>query len=150
MITCKKCGHKYKKEYADMVYTDPPYNIGLDYNSGISTQRKYKGDKYPDLQFKGFKDNKKVEEYIEFINSTVENALKFSRPNLHIFYWCDENYIWAMQRVFIANKINTTRVCLWIKNNFNMTPQKAFNKVYEPCIYGTVGEPYLNKDLKNL
>ena len=72
-------------ELADMIYCDPPYNIGLDYNSGISTQRKYKGDKYPDLQFKGFKDNKKVEEYIEFINSTVENALKFSRPNLHIF-----------------------------------------------------------------
>jgi len=39
---------------------------------------------------------------------------------------------------------------LWIKNNFNMTPQVAFNKVYEPCIYGTVGKPHLDKNYKNL
>ena len=31
-----------------------------------------------------------------------------------------------------------------------MTPQIAFNKVYEPCIYGTVGSPSLRKELKNL
>ena len=126
-------------ELADMIYCDPPYNIGLDYNSGISTQK-----------FKGMKDNKKIEEYRKFINSTIENILKFSKPNLHIFYWCDENYIWVMQEVFGANEIKTTRVCLWIKNNFNMTPQKAFNKVYEPCVYGTIGKPYLSKDYKNL
>jgi DNA modification methylase len=39
---------------------------------------------------------------------------------------------------------------LWIKNNFNMTPQVAFNKVYEPCVYGTTGSPSLRKELKNL
>ena len=31
-----------------------------------------------------------------------------------------------------------------------MTPQVAFNKVYEPCVYGTVGSPSLRKELKNL
>lgn len=39
---------------------------------------------------------------------------------------------------------------MWIKNNFNMTPQIAFNKVYEPCVYGVIGRPYLNPILKNL
>jgi DNA modification methylase len=34
---------------------------------------------------------------------------------------------------------------LWIKNGHNPTPQVAFNKCYEPCIYGTVGKPYLSK-----
>ncbi|PJA39676.1 hypothetical protein CO179_04765, partial [candidate division WWE3 bacterium CG_4_9_14_3_um_filter_39_7] len=39
--------------------------------------------------------------------------------------------------------IENKRVCLWIKNNFNVTPNVAFNKVYEPCVYGTIGSPYL-------
>jgi len=40
-------------------------------------------------------------------------------------------------------------VCLWIKNGFNATPQTAFNKSYEPCVYGLVGKPYLS-ETKNL
>jgi DNA modification methylase len=40
-------------------------------------------------------------------------------------------------------------VCLWIKNNQNCTPQVAFNKAYEPCVYGVVGKPYLNQNFTN-
>jgi len=29
-----------------------------------------------------------------------------------------------------------------VKNNHNMTPQVAFNKAYEPCVYATRGKPY--------
>ena len=39
---------------------------------------------------------------------------------------------------------------MWIKNNQNPTPQIAFNKIYEPCIYGTIGNPYLKKNLNNI
>ena len=42
------------------------------------------------------------------------------------------------------------RVCLWIKQSANPTPQIAFSKVYEPCVYGKRGKPYLNRDIKNL
>ena len=31
-----------------------------------------------------------------------------------------------------------------------MTPQTAFNKVYEPCVYGIIGKPFLNNKYKNL
>ena len=31
-----------------------------------------------------------------------------------------------------------------------MTPQIAFNKVYEPCVYGIRGTPFMNKNIKNL
>ncbi|MCG7852608.1 MAG: site-specific DNA-methyltransferase, partial [Methanosarcinaceae archaeon] len=40
--------------------------------------------------------------------------------------------------------------CLWIKNNQNPTPGVAFNKCYEPCIYGTRAKPYLSEGIKNL
>ena len=31
-----------------------------------------------------------------------------------------------------------------------MTPQVAFNKAYEPCVYATRGKPYLAPNLNNL
>ena len=149
---------------ASMIYSDPPYNIGLDYNKGISTGGKYKGQfegqkqrkdgnqKFPDLKYKGFKlnDSKKVDDYSTFLNKTIQNGLDHTKEDAHIFYWCDENYIWLMQQLFSQNNLMLRRVCLWVKNNFNMTPQVAFNKVYEPCVYATKGKPFLNEKHKNL
>ncbi len=133
---------------ADMIYCDPPYNIGMNYSTGVGTSTKYRKD-FPDLKFKGFKDNKKVPEYKQFLDATIKNALRVAKEDAHIFYWCDENYIWLLQQLYRENRIHLDRVCLWIKNNFNVTPQKAFNKVFESCVYGTIGKPYLNKNFRN-
>jgi len=46
--------------------------------------------------------------------------------------------------------LKNRRVCLWIKNGFNVVPQVAFNKGYEPCIYATKGNPYLSDSSQNL
>jgi DNA modification methylase len=135
------------KEKAAMIYCDPPYNIGLNYDTGFGTSTKYRKN-FPDLKYKGVKDNKKTPEYKTFLDATIKNALRAANPDAHIFYWCDENYIWLLQQLYRENKIHQDRVCLWIKNNFNVTPQIAFNKVYEACVYGKIGKPYLNKNFK--
>ena len=126
----------------DMIYNDPPYNISLDYNRGIGTKGKYGGTKT--------KDNKSREDYKDFIQKALQNSLSVSKPDAHIFTWCDENYIGMVQEIYRYIGINPKRVCLWIKNNQNVTPQIAFNKAYEPCVYGAIGKPYLSKKLKNL
>lgn len=137
-----------------MIYNDPPYNIGLDYSKGISTDGKYDPamiKAQSNVHFRGGKnDDKSVADYKNFLELTIQNALVHSEPNVHIFYWCDEKYIWLLQTIYAANGITNKRVCMWIKNNFNMTPQIAFNKVYEPCVYGTIGRPFLNPAIKNL
>lgn len=125
----------------DMVYLDPPYNISLDYSSGISTKNKYGG------QFK--KDDKSHNEYKGFLLTALTNAKSVVNKDAHIFTWCDQNWIGLVQAVYQEIGIDHKRVCLWIKNNHNMTPQVAFNKVYEPCVYGTLGKPYL-ADINNL
>lgn len=149
------CGDSTKEEdlknlmdgqIALMVYCDPPYNIGLNYTNGLSTKGKYQGEK----EEVKINDNKKIGEYKDFILNTIKNAHKHSDKNSHFFYWCDEKYIWLIQQLFEADGISNKRVCMWIKNNFNMTPQIAFNKVYEPCVYGTIGRPFLNSKYKNL
>ncbi|PIW36573.1 MAG: hypothetical protein COW24_04640 [Candidatus Kerfeldbacteria bacterium CG15_BIG_FIL_POST_REV_8_21_14_020_45_12] len=124
-----------------MVYSDPPYNIGLDYSKGVSTNGKYGGTKV--------RDNKSLFEYGMFLQKTMEAARTVTGEDAHWFYWCDEQYIGLLQQLYRTLDIDNKRVCLWIKNNHNMTPQIAFNKLYEPCVYGTTGKPYLSP-IKNL
>ena len=38
---------------------------------------------------------------------------------------------------------------MWLKNSQNPTPKVAFNKCYEPAVYGVKGKPYINPDIKN-
>jgi DNA modification methylase len=127
----------------NMVYCDPPYNIGLDYRRGIGTKGKYTPDNFVN-------DSKKTGEYEEFIQTSLKNALSVSKPDTHIFYWCDEKYTWLIQTLYEKNNVTNRRICFWVKNNFDPTPQVAFNKVIEPCVYGTIGSPALNPTLKNL
>lgn len=129
------------KEKIDMVYSDSPYNISLDYDKGIGGKAKYGGKT---------NDKKSDKDYRDFLEKTLENALSVSKPDCHIFYYCDESGIWLVQTLYKELGIDNRRVCLWVKNNQNPTPQVAFNKAYEPCVYGTRGNPFLAKGVVNL
>lgn len=128
---------------ASMIYCDPPYNIGLDYRKGIGTNGKYTEDNLVN-------DSKSTKEYERFIEGSLKNALSASKLDAHVFYWCDEKYVWLLQNLYEKNDIVNRRICFWMKNNFDPTPQVAFNKVIEPCVYGTRGSPALNPSVKNL
>lgn len=129
------------KHRASMVYSDPPYNISLSYDKGIGTKGKYGGKT---------DDKKTAAEYRVFLQTCIRNAKEFAKQNAHIFFWCDQSHIGTVQAIYEELGVATKRVCLWVKNGFNVTPQVAFNKAYEPCIYGTVGSPYLNERATSL
>ena len=76
---------------------DPPYNIGLDYSKGISTEGKYKGS------FTASKDKKSSPAYRAFIDASIKNALSVATKDAHIFFWCDENFVGKMQEIFEGN-----------------------------------------------
>lgn len=124
-----------QKDVINVLYCDPPYNISLNYDKGFGKDSKYGGK---------VNDSKSVAEYENFISKSLQNGLSVCNKDAHIFYYCDENYIWLIQKAFIDNKIKLKRVCIWIKNSQNPTPQTAFNKCYEPCVYGTLGSPHLS------
>lgn len=139
------------KNKIDMVYCDPPYNIGLNYTKGANTGPKQKIKKnYRDGKATYDNDKRKDDDYSTFLAKTMQCALEVAKPNTHFFYWCDERYIWLLQTLYEEAKIENRRVCLWIKNNFSLTPGIAFNKAYEACVYGTIGSPYLSPLSKNL
>lgn len=121
---------------ASMIMSDPIYNIDLDYNKGLGGKQSYGGT---------VNDTRTDGEYIEFLRQNIRTALQFTHLDTHVFYWNTEQHIWILQTLYREFGIQNKRVCLWIKNGHNPTPGVAFNKCYEPCIYGTVGKPYLSE-----
>lgn len=131
----------FEDKRASMIYSDPIYNINLDYDKGLGGKQSYGGT---------VTDNKTDEEYREFLRRSMSVALSVSKPDIHVFYWNTEQHIWIIQTLYRELGIDNKRVCLWVKNGHNPTPQVAFNKCYEPCIYGTKGSPYLSKKEQGL
>lgn len=119
----------------DLVNTDPVYNIDLDYDAGIGGNGSYGGST---------DDSKSVSEYDNFLNGLITNALTVTAEDAHIFFWCDEKYIGLLQHLYANHGIEHKRNCLWVKGPHNPTPQVAFNKCIEYCIYGTIGNPHLS------
>lgn len=128
-------------ERADMIMSDPIYNISIDYNKGVGGKQAYGGT---------VDDSKSDSEYKEFLKASMEAGLAVTKPDAHVFYWSDETYIWLIQTLYRELGIANKRVCLWLKNGQNPTPGVAFSKCYEPCTYGTRGKPKLVKGVNKL
>lgn len=126
---------------AQTIYTDPPYNIALDYDKGIGGKSRYGGK---------VDDSKTDDEFREFLGKALTNGLAACDKDVHVFTYCDQRYIWLLQTLYSELGIKPKRVCLWIKNGGSPTPQIAFNKQFEPCVYGTIGSPHLSDKALNL
>ena len=131
----------FGNEKASMIYSDTIYNINLNYSAGLGGKQNYGGN---------VEDNRTDEEYIEFLRKNMRSALTVVNKDCHVFYWNTEQQIWIIQTLYRELGISNKRVCLWVKNGHNPTPKVAFNKCYEPCIYGTIGSPYLSKKEQGL
>jgi site-specific DNA-methyltransferase (adenine-specific) len=131
----------FGKEQASMIYSDPVYNLSIDYGHGLGGKQNYGG---------AVNDTRTKSEYREFLKKSMEAALAVTKDDAHIFYWNDQAQIGLVQELFEELGLKNRRVCLWIKNGMNVTPQIAFAKCYEPCIYATRNKPYLAKGIENL
>ena len=123
------------KHKVNTVYCDPPYNISLDYNKGIGGNANYGGS---------VDDKKSDGDFRTFLKKTMTTALSVCEKDAHHFWYCDQKYVGLLQNLYDEVGITYKRTALWIKNGINPTPQVAFNKCYEPCIYGITGKPYLS------
>ena len=121
------------------VYCDPPYNISLDYNKGVGGNANYGGT---------VDDKKTNTEFRIFLKSVMQSALSVSEKDAHHFWYCDQKYVGMLQSLYEELDIAYKRTALWVKNGINPTPKVAFNKCYEPCVYGTTGKPYLSEKHK--
>jgi len=91
------------KEKVSMIYSDPVYNIKIDYDGGIGGNKDYGGN---------VNDSRTFEEYKLFIKDSLSSALSVSNPDAHVFYWCDQIYIGLIQDIYRLLGISNRRVCL--------------------------------------
>ena len=126
---------------ASMIYSDPVYNIKIDYNKGLGGKQNFGGN---------VNDNRTDAEYKSFLKKSIACALDVSKPDVHCFYYSDQIYIGFSQEIYRELGIENKRVCLWLKNGQNPVPGVAFNKCYEPCTYGVKGRPYISPNLTTL
>lgn len=131
----------FNGDKASMYYSDPPFNIGLSYDKGVGNKSNYGGN---------VDDSKTPEAYKEFINQTLQSALPVLTDDTHVFMWCDEAWVWIFQTLYNELNIKNRRLNIWLKNNSSPTPNVAFNKATEFCVYGTIGKPFLSPNIKNL
>ena len=134
-------GRLMGEQKADLIDTDPPFCINLDYDRGVSGKKHYGGTT---------NDNISPEEYEVFLRNLIGNAIAVAKPNAHYLFWCDANWIWLLQTLYRELGIKHKRVCWWAKGNFSLTPGVAFNKAGEAAIYGTIGSPYIAPNVTNL
>ncbi len=121
-------------EKVSMINCDPIYNISYDYSKGLGKKDKYHAE---------VKDTRSTEEYRKLLKATIQNGLAVSKEDVHCFYFCDQKFIGLLQSIYSELGLDNKRVCIWVKNNQNPTPQVAFSKCYEPVVYSTRGNPYL-------
>lgn len=137
----KNLSRLFGNERASMIYSDPVYNISIDYDGGIGGNKEYGGS---------VNDTRTFEEYRLFIKNSLTAALSVSDSDTHVFYYCDQIYIGLIQDIYRFLSIANKRVCLWLKNSQNPVPKVFCNKAYEPAVYGTRGRPYLAESVTNL
>lgn len=63
------------KAKADLINTDLPYNIGLNYDGGLGGKKNYGGQ---------INDSKTDDEYRRFVEQVITNALSVAKPDCHI------------------------------------------------------------------
>lgn len=125
-VTHKECLDKLmNKEIADMLLTDPPYNV--DYDGSPKSMRE-----------KIANDNMDDEEYSKFISNSLSNVSRHLKNGGAFYIWhADKERViieLAMRDVGMIPRQNL----VWIKNHFALGRQD-YQWQHEPCLYGLYG-----------
>ena len=106
---------------ANMVFTDPPYNVN------------YQGNTKDKLKIKN--DNMKPADFAKFLAAAMANLYEASAPGAAI-YVCHADSAGTDFRQCMANAGWQVKQCLiWVKNSFVMGRQD-YQWKHEPCLYG--------------
>lgn len=110
-------------QMADMVFTDPPYNVSFNGRSG----------KFDVI----LNDDLRDDEFEKFIGKVCDNIKKFS-PNLY-YVWCNWKFYSTLQ-----TKLKFKTCIVWAKNVFGLG--KGYRHQHEFCLFnGDIDESIKNE-----
>ena len=107
-------------EKADMVFTDPPYNV--DYEGGSKKREKIKNDK--------------LDDFSQFLSSCFSNMYVFMKDGGCIYISHSELERLSFTETFKMSGFQLSSVIIWVKNNSTFSMNKDYKWKHEPIIYG--------------
>jgi len=126
---------------ADLVITDPPYNV--DYKSQAGNG--YSSGKYGS-KLKAFEDNKSLDGYAYFLTAVIGNIYHFTKEKTAVYMWHSTNYMDLVIGTFRKYGYSIQPCIIWLKEHFVFS-YSTYHRVYEPCAYVFKDghKPYENK-----
>ena len=122
------CGDSTQKEdvmrlmnnqNADMLLTDPPYNVAITNSQGMTIEN----DDMADNEFK------------EFLNASFNNASASLKKGGAFYIWHGDSETVNFRNACEANELSVRQCLIWVKNGFNFGRQD-YKWKHEPCLYG--------------
>lgn len=135
-------------ELADMIFTDPPYNV--DYKSMLGYT--YQSKKFGGTGGKIFNDNKTDSEATDFYSKALANLYKYSKDCSPIYWWYAVTNQHINHEAFVKQKWYISQSIVWVKNGFVLAKGQDYHQAYEPCLFGWKKgkQHYKNKSITNL
>ncbi len=123
-------------ESADMLLTDPPYNV--DYEGKTKEKLKIKSD------------NMAAESFIEFLRMAFTNAKGVMRQGAAFYIWHADMNRKQFQTALEDAGLQLRETIIWVKQVFTLGRQD-YQWIHEPCLYGwTDGAAHYFVDKRNL
>lgn len=143
---------------ADMVFTDPPYNIDFGGTMGCTSKdgkiiSMKDGYKVPNSQHDDIEnDNKSMEDFKEFIDQIISNISLFCVGGWYICF--ASKSIHELLQPLVEAGMKWKSIIIWNKNQSPMGGGH-FRKKYEPIVYGYFnnffyGKEYSEDDVWNI
>jgi len=102
---------------ANMVFTDPPYNVGLEYNE--------------------YKDNKSTEQYLEFVDKFYGEIKDNLKEGGNIYIMSGDKFLLELGVKF-KNQFRFSQILFWVKENPTLG-NSDYQYNYEAILYGWNG-----------
>ncbi len=118
-------------EKANLIFTDPPYNVDYQSPAGMT----YSSTKYGDSG-KIFNDNKSDEDCVAFYIAVLKNLLTFSADDAPLYWWFANKNNHLNRIAFEQAGWYFSQIIIWLKNSFVFSRGQDYHRVYEPCMFG--------------
>lgn len=104
---------------ADMIFTDPPYNVNYEGSDGQSIQN----------------DNMENEDFYKFLLEVHKNLFSFIKEGGSIYVCHADSEGLNFRKAFVDSGFKLAQCLIWVKNSFTMGRQD-YQWQHEPILYG--------------
>jgi len=113
---------------ANLVFTDPPYNVDYKSKGGNS----YSEGKYGGL--KAFEDDKTLSGYHYFLTAVIQNIHDFTADKVPVYFWYADSYSDLVLGTFRQFGYSIKPSIIWLKDHLIFS-HATYHRCYEPMAY---------------